>query len=134
MKFEVVFNQAAFKQALNRPVKLAIQDAVFDLRATFAELFGGIKTGRIYPRPQPLTGFYRASAPGEAPAIRTGNLLRSIRESFPEPLTGQITISAPYARYLEEGTARGLAPRPFVRPAIESVTKRFNHGVRGRFS
>lgn len=133
MRFQVTFNQAAFKQAITKPVKLAIQDFVFDLRGKFAELFGGIKTGRVYFRPKPPGGKYRASAAGEPPAIRTGNLLRSIRESFPEPLTGRIVIGAGYSQFLEQGTPR-MAARPFIRPAIVSVRAQFNQGARGRFS
>lgn len=133
MKFDMQINSAGFRQAIERPAKLAIEDYVFDLKAKFAELLGGIKSGRVYFRPKPASGKYRASAPGQPPAIRTGNLFRSIRESFPRPLTGQIVIGAPYAEYLERGTSR-MAARPFVAPAIKSVAARFNQGVRGRFS
>jgi hypothetical protein len=133
MRFEVIVNQAAFKAALRRPTSIIIEDFVFDLKSKFFELFGGIKTGRVYRRPKPLTTYYRASAPGEPPAIRTGNLFRSIRESFPEPLTGQLVIGASYAEHLERGTSR-LAARPFIGPGIKSVTARFNQGLRGRFS
>lgn len=124
MKFEVRTDSQAFRQAVTPRASLFIQDAVFALRAQFAALFGGGKTGRLYPRPRPVGGVYRASAPGEPPAIRSGALFRSLRESFPEALTGELRIGAPYAAFLEEGTPR-MAPRPFIRPAVMAVRARF---------
>ncbi len=129
MRFEVKLDEAAFKAVVTRHASGVIKDAVFELRAKFAELFGRSKSGREYRRPSGTV--YRASAPGEAPAIRSGNLLRSIRESFPDALTGQITIEAPYAEFLEEGTDL-MAARPFVRPAVEAVREKFS-SVRDRF-
>ncbi len=122
--FSVEINDAVFRVTVERTVSRVIKDAVYELRRSFAEQFGRIKTGRTYRRPKPLGGTYRASAPGEAPAIRTGNLLRSITEQFPDALTGVLTIAAPYAEYLEKGTSR-MAARPFVGPAIDDVVEKF---------
>lgn len=65
---------------------------------------------------------YRASAPGESPAVRTGRL----RQSFymiitPSGLgTYQVEIKTNilYADDLEYGTER-VEPRPFIEPAIQ---------------
>lgn len=127
-RYEVTFNPQAIKQTILRQARPILQDAAFDLRARFAAGFGGVKTGRIYRRPPPARRTYRASGPGEPPAIRSGNLLRSISmPTFPSPHVVQLAIRAPYARFLERGTPR-MAARPFVQPSIRELIKRFREG------
>ncbi len=80
-------------------------------------------TGAI-TRNQIKGGAYQASAPGEAPAVRTGRL----RQSFymlVNPLTDgmwKVTIktNVMYADDLEYGTER-IKPRPFADPAVQKV-------------
>lgn len=63
------------------------------------------------------------SAPGEPPAVRTGALRRStVTETQNALRTGiaKILIGEYYAEFLEFGTER-IAPRPFVRPAVERL-------------
>lgn len=132
MMFRAIVNLTAFRNAITRPVASFIRNVIFDLHGKIVALVAATKSGRRYKRPAPFGGTYIASAPGEPPALRTGALLQSIRDTFPSPFTGQMEINAPYARLLEEGTAR-MRPRPFVRPALVSVTERFNRGVRGQF-
>lgn len=80
------------------------------------------KHGREYRR---RTRIHRASAPGEAPAIDTGNLVNSIKTTFPNSVTGVIGIGAEYAYYLEFPLNR-----PFVRPAIDGTIRDFrNAGI-----
>lgn len=62
------------------------------------------KTGRMY-------GTHRASAPGEAPAVDSSNLIGSITEIFPSTLEGMVGTNVEYAIYLEQGTSR-MAARP----------------------
>lgn len=73
----------------------------------------GPKTGRIYFR---RSVAHRASAPGEAPATDTGNLVRSIGQDV--VADGVIVFAAAeYARKLEFGEGR-VAARPFLRRAL----------------
>lgn len=129
MGFEIIINLPAFDATVSRQAKNVMEDTLFDLRAIMIEEFGGEKTGRIYRRP---SGPYQASAPGEPPAIRTGNLLRSISEpqviKSGNSVVGRLVIAAPYAWDLERGTGR-IAPRPFIKPAIDTLLKRI--GGRG---
>jgi hypothetical protein len=68
------------------------------------------------------------SQPGEAPARQTGALARSIRfrAARRDRLAYAVSASADsgggafYGRFLETGTSRGLAPRPFLSPALDA--------------
>lgn len=77
-------------------------------------ILSGPKTGRIY-------GNHQASAPGEAPADWTGELVASGFTRYNRSkLFGEVVFSAPYARALEFGTER-MEPRPYIRPAVMAV-------------
>lgn len=59
------------------------------------------------------------SSPGEPPAVRTGNLRDStVAEKHDNYAT--IDVGAEYAEWLEFGTSK-IAPRPFVRPAVQRL-------------
>jgi HK97 gp10 family phage protein len=75
----------------------------------------------------------RASAPGESPAIRSGNLDRHV---YPIISNGglQITINPQgqgvyYAAWLENGTTR-MAARPHLKPAFDRYRAEFLEQVR----
>lgn len=73
-------------------------------------------TGRYYPRGR---SFHRASAPGEPPAVDTGNLLGSIQAEFNErELAGEISLNA-YGWFLEG------RDRPWIMPSLDEVMKEF---------
>jgi HK97 gp10 family phage protein len=65
---------------------------------------------------------YTASAPGEAPAVRTGNLRRRIRYEMqpvtPAEIASKVGSPDEYSVYLEHGT-RKMAARPFLRRTYE---------------
>jgi HK97 gp10 family phage protein len=109
-----------------------IRKITLDVEGTIKRSMAGSKSGKQYARGAALTKagkpvkrrrYHRASAPGESPAVDTGNLINSIRSQFPTPLKGVLNIGAAYASFLEFGT-RKMAARPYVRPAIKSVTDR----------
>lgn len=60
---------------------------------------------------------HRASAPGEAPAIDTSNLVNSIQVERVNTQSNVYT-NEEYAEYLEYGT-RKMDPRPFLTPAAD---------------
>lgn len=127
MANEVKLDLGAFRDAIASVTKRRIQSFITALRDRILKSFEGRKTGRFYRRPKPRRGFYQASAPGQPPAIASGRLakaIRSVRGRFISPFEAEAVIDVPYARLLEEGTER-MAPRPFVRPALEAVSKRF---------
>ena len=82
----------------------------------------GPKTGRIYEKYNPRRT-HRASAPGQAPASDTGNLVRNIAVKMESRDQVAVVSSAPYSQFLEFGTSKML-PRPFLFPASEKSTKK----------
>lgn len=77
----------------------------------------GSKSGIIYIR---RGVSHQASAPGEAPASDTGRLVGSIDTEYDlSNNIARITASAEYAAPLEFGTLH-MAPRPFMRPALDN--------------
>lgn len=91
----------------------------------------GPRSGREYLVPGGKSATYTASAPGEAPAVATGDLLRSY-QAVKKPGSGAWLVGTPlkYARYLEMGTSE-IRPRPHFRetaseetPTIVSILRR----------
>lgn len=73
------------------------------------------KTGRVY-RHRGVE--HQASAPGEAPASDTGDLVNSIETRYDfNKLSGVVVATSKHAPPLEYGT-RNMEPRPFMRPAL----------------
>ena len=75
----------------------------------------GPKTGRVYR----IKGrVHKASAPGEAPASRSGKLLRSVRARVYGWERMEFGDSAPHGKYLELGT-RNMEPRPHLKTTVD---------------
>jgi hypothetical protein len=108
-----------------REVGRLIREIAFTLDAEIKISGSEPKHGPTYPRPGGRS--HTASAPGESPAIDTGFLHNSIQVDIRSNTEAVILIPPEYAEALEFGTAT-MAARPFVRPAIDSVTKRFDSG------
>ncbi|MGB8509373.1 MAG: hypothetical protein WCD76_13370 [Pyrinomonadaceae bacterium] len=70
--------------------------------------------------------FHRASAAGEAPAVDHGAAIGSL-QTVPDGLRATITGSQ-ILEWLDTGTPR-IAPRPFVRPALERARAPFERRV-----
>lgn len=94
--------------------------AVNALRNAELEVLKGQRSGRVYRKPHSKAS-YTASAPGEPPARRTGNLRlhwngKVIKERTSGGglnITAELESQEPYAGILEHGSRR-MAPRPFV--------------------
>tara|TARA_R100001224_G_scaffold66993_1_gene40388 strand:- start:439 stop:888 length:450 start_codon:yes stop_codon:yes gene_type:complete len=77
----------------------------------------GPKSGRVYQRYNP-TRTHKASAPGEAPASDTGNLVRNIRVNQKSQDIVTVESRAHYSKFLEYGTSK-MQARPFLFPAYK---------------
>ena len=100
--------------------------AVNAIRNAELEVLRGKRTGRVYRKPH-TKSHYTASAPGEPPARRTGNLRLNWNGTVESSSTGSgLRVTAVlesqerYSTYLENGTRR-MAPRPFKQPISEKA-------------
>lgn len=109
-----------FKEAREAIAKQAAARAVYVGQAARDAIVKGMqepKTGRLYRVPGTRV-MYRASAPGEYPAIRTGALRASIKSVFKWDKTNQmfsafVGTHLLYGMFLELGT-RTMARRPWL--------------------
>lgn len=104
------------------------------LRNAELEVLKGQRSGRVYRKPYTKKATYTASAPGEAPARRTGALrlhwkgnVEARETSRGTSVTAVLESDEKYAYSLENGTSK-MAPRPFVekikekaKPEIEKI-------------
>ncbi len=132
------------RKAISRGVR-----AVNAMRNAELEVLKGKRSGRVYKKPgtygrankttRELRGeyghklrggqLYRASAPGEPPARRTGNLrlhwngsVKTRKVSGGIEVTAELESGEKYAGILENGTEDGkLKPRPFVEKIKEKA-------------
>lgn len=59
------------------------------------------------------------SSPGQPPRRQTGELKASVYSQVDEEsMSAFVGTDLDYGEYLELGTSRGLAPRPWLRPAL----------------
>lgn len=85
------------------------------------------KHGRMY-------GKHRASAPGEFPAVDTGNLVGSwkiIKSDL--GMTAKIFTDVPYAKFLDDGTSK-MKPRPMIKPTATEFLPVFAHAIAAKIS
>ena len=81
----------------------------------------GAKSGVMYQKYNPRRE-HRASAPGQAPASDTGNLVSKIIVKNNKDEV-RVQSNANYSKFLEFGTSKMLA-RPFMFPAKEKSKKK----------
>lgn len=87
----------------------------------------GQRSGRTYRKPYTKQATYAASAPGEPPARRTGNLrmhwsgtVQSRSNSEGVTVTAVLESQEAYSGYLENGTSK-MAARPFAGKITEKA-------------
>jgi len=118
MQVQIIFDKIPLVTALvEAQAATIVLRAGYMVRAEAAMSMTRGKSGRMYTyRGSP----HQASAPGEAPAIMSGNLLNRQRVKMEQKTTVGVYFDARYARPLEFGTHR-MAARPFARPAANKV-------------
>lgn len=111
---------------VNRKAASRGMRAVNAIRNAELEVLRGKRSGRVYRKPH-TKSHYTASAPGEPPARRTGNLRLNWNGTVESSSTGSgLLVTAVlesqerYSTYLENGTRR-MAPRPFKQPISEKA-------------
>jgi hypothetical protein len=105
------FEEAAMRALLRGPTGAVARNLV--QRAIRVETAAKSSMGQEAP----------PSSPGHPPAVVTGRLRGSITWRIGEDALGlyaDIGSAVEYALYLEEGTVN-MAPRPFLKPALEAA-------------
>lgn len=143
MNIEVTINTRGIDMATVNLTRLdqIVRNQASTVQAIARASMTGPKSGRLYKksrrrrvnataakrRRKPRT--HRASAPGESPAVDTGALKNSVRIRPVGNMVWEVYVAQPASKYgtaLEFGSPRRrLAPRPFLRPALEQVRKPF---------
>jgi len=134
MKAEVILNERTVRVLIEDKASKVIRKAIPAIRDEMRRRFLLPKSGRFYGRGKVQGGGrafrgggrYRASAKGEAPAVRSGRLFNSWRDSYPDKLTGILATDVPYAVYLEPPAP---LDRPFALVSAETVAQRFNQAL-----
>lgn len=112
---------------INRKVVSRGVRAVNAIRNAELEVLKGQRSGRVYRKPY-SKATYTASAPGEPPARRTGNLrmhwngqVKSENSSGGGvSIIAELESQEPYASYLENGTSK-MSARPFTEKIKEKA-------------
>ena len=115
-----------FKRNLNKAIDALdniagqrMTEACIHVQNKTKEKLSGKRTGRVYRVPG-TNRTYTASAPGEPPAVATGQLRSSIKYRIVGDMkvTGEVGSELKKAVELEFGTKR-IKPRPFLRPTFQ---------------
>lgn len=123
----LVFNRIPqLAAAMRAAVDAAVAETARDIEARAGEGMAETKHGRTYRRGDAA---HRASAPGEAPAIESGDLVGSIRAGEVGPGRWVVASDDEKAPTLELGGGR-IAPRPFLKPAAEAARPGFEAAVK----
>lgn len=116
---------------LNGQLKNRMADACVAVREEAINSMREPKSGRIYEtyfftlfgRVVPIGKRWKphqASAPGEPPAIDTGELVQSITFQVKDNGTvGEVGSDKKHGLYMEYGTSK-ILPRPWLKPAFEN--------------
>lgn len=108
----------------------AAHQAATDIRQEIHDRMDDPKTGIVYRIGGKL---HQASAPGEAPAVLTGNLKASIQEEQVNATTWDVPAEGDEGQQMWEYGMQGPAgARPFLRPAADIVRAKYGTLVKIR--
>lgn len=114
-------NIAQFTRQLRTRSEKLVAKTALGIETKIKTEMAAAKSGREY-------GGHVASAPGEAPAIDTGELINSIQTDI-NGLSATVGTNQEKAAHLEFGTAH-IAARPFMEPAFEEAKPEFERELK----
>jgi HK97 gp10 family phage protein len=113
-KIQIKVNSAELKKIINQAENLVSESSVYMAEEMKKSITSGAKSGMRYEN-------HTSSAPGQAPANWTGQLLKSIKVQKMKGISF-VYITAKYAQFLEFGTSK-MRARPFIIPAFIKTKK-----------
>lgn len=129
IKTVILYNKLpAIAASLAPYARKVIIKTIEDIENISKDSMQGPKSGREYPSKG--RKMHQASAPGEAPAIDTGNLVNSIQSKMIGATTGIVFTNTEYAPPLEYGSSK-MAARPFFLPAAKAAYPAFVQAMKG---
>ncbi|MHA1302192.1 MAG: HK97 gp10 family phage protein [Candidatus Heimdallarchaeaceae archaeon] len=121
ISFKIAFNKLPeVAKKLPTIEEARVRQATLIWHGSVVRTLAGTRSGRVYRVPE-TKKTYRASAPGEPPAVRTGALRSRYGFKFTRErgnFVGQVGNPLEYSLYLEKGTSR-MAPRPHLVASFE---------------
>lgn len=125
---EALKSLKALEKDLQEPFREVIKGGAQLIRGeAIKSIQTGPKSGRTYEKYNPRRT-HRASAPGQAPASDTGNLVSQIQVKSTNPDEVTVESGANYSKFLEFGTSK-ILPRPFLFPATERSRPKIQQAV-----
>jgi hypothetical protein len=115
-------NLDQIRSETHRRAEDLVEKTALDIEVEIKTSMTEAKSGRVYSRGSGKT--HQASAPGEAPAIDSKDLVKSIRTEVTGKLTRVVGSDDPKIVGLELGTDR-MAARPSFVPAAEKHREEF---------
>ena len=116
---------------LNQEARSRARRAVNVLRNSAMKVLAGERHGKKRRVPH-TSRTYTASAPGEPPAVRSGNLRRNWRQYVLAEshlggtrITARLKSDMPYSEYLEQGTKK-MAARPYKQKVKDMALPKIN--------
>ena len=94
------------------------------VEATAKQILADAETAMSLPKSGRMYGTHQASAPGDAPAIDTRELIESGSVEMVGPTSAEVRWTSEHAEYMEFGT-EDTEPRPFATPAAEANRQKF---------
>jgi phage gpG-like protein len=126
MSFRLINNIPVVTAKLQREAKGLVARTASRIEGTAKISFADSKTGRKYRRGKKT---HTASAPGEAPAVDTGQLTNSVQWEMTGDTSAVVGTNVEHGMHTEFGTVR-MAPRPWLGPAFEEATESFERGLK----
>lgn len=120
----LTLNAAVLTKQIESQIEKRMMTAAMIVTGEVKRLLAGPRSGRFYRVPG-TKRTYRASAPGEAPAVRLGALRQKYEfgvEGKGVNAVGVVGNPLKYAVYLEKGTHK-MAPRPHLSVAFRNTQK-----------
>lgn len=128
MKLSVTLEDQTLEvlEQAKRGIQANVKAAAIIWHGAIVDSLQGEKSGREYRVPGTDT-MYRASKPGEVPAVRLGDLKR--KYSFrTKGMAAEVGNPLEYAYYLEKGTNK-MAARPHMIPAYNKNRERIQQAL-----
>ena len=124
LDFKLKFHTKEVVAAIESTATQRVLEAVNVVRGQALETLSGSRSGRTYRVPGSRRT-YTASAPGEPPASRLGELRQSVKialKTAGRKIIGMVGTALEYGKVLEFGTRDGrIAPRPWLRISFEKA-------------